>query len=183
MPIHFCLVGTRPLLQCGAGPSSNSNPLAMKTFSITILMLWCAATITQQCHSKEISEEFKIVPNKGGRIEVALDTPPIESSTCKFEWDSSGATVEQWVMKVVGDPGSGEIGCEIQRRDGGTSYLMFTKFKTTLGTNPILEAIMHDNDGEMHEDNFNLEGECIENAHDWSGGTIRQIKLKSMAIS
>lgn len=45
-------------------------------------------------NAKEASLEFKVVPNKAGDIEVALDTPPIPSSTCRFEWDSSGATVE-----------------------------------------------------------------------------------------
>lgn len=45
---------------------------------------------------KEVQQEFKIVPNKPDNIELALDTPPIESSTCKFEWDSTGATVEVW---------------------------------------------------------------------------------------
>lgn len=44
--------------------------------------------------AKEVEVEFKIVPNKAGDVEVALDTPPIPSSTCRFEWDSSGATVE-----------------------------------------------------------------------------------------
>lgn len=132
---------------------------------------------------KEVSEEFKIVPNKGGKVEVALDTPPIESSTCRFEWQSSGATVEQWVMAVRGDPGTGELECEIGRRDGGGSYLLFTKFKTTLGTNPILEAEVHDNDGEMDGGRFETDGECVENAKDWSGGTIRRLKLKSMAVS
>lgn len=43
---------------------------------------------------KEVRHEFKIVPNKPDSVEVALDTPPIESSTCKFEWESTGATVE-----------------------------------------------------------------------------------------
>lgn len=42
---------------------------------------------------------------------------------------------------------------------------------------------MHDNDGEMESDSFSTEGECVENAHDWSGGTIRRIKLKSMVVS
>lgn len=44
--------------------------------------------------AKEAQLEFKVVPNKAGKIEIALDTPPIESSTCFFEWDSTGATVE-----------------------------------------------------------------------------------------
>lgn len=44
--------------------------------------------------AKEAQLEFKVVPNRPGKIEIPLDTPPIESSTCRFEWDSSGATVE-----------------------------------------------------------------------------------------
>lgn len=48
---------------------------------------------------KEVQHEFKIVPNKPDNVEVALDTPPIESSTCKFEWESTGATVEVWISK------------------------------------------------------------------------------------
>lgn len=48
---------------------------------------------------------------------------------------------------------------------------------------PILEAIVHDNDGELDQDDFKQDGECVENSHDWSGGTIRSIKLKSMVVS
>lgn len=58
------------------------------------LLLTCLAIITNIAAGKEVVTEFKVVPNKPGKIEVALDTPPIESSICKFEWDSSGATVE-----------------------------------------------------------------------------------------
>lgn len=50
--------------------------------------------MTNLAAGKEVEIEFRIVPNKPGKVEVALDTPPIESSTCIFEWDSSGATVE-----------------------------------------------------------------------------------------
>lgn len=49
---------------------------------------------------KQVTEEFKVVPNKAGQIEVALDTPPIKSSSCRFEWDSSGATVEVSFMNI-----------------------------------------------------------------------------------
>ena len=42
---------------------------------------------------------------------------------------------------------------------------------------------MHDNDGEVGEEDFERDGECVQNAHDWSGGTIRRIKVKAMAIS
>lgn len=87
------------------------------------------------------------------------------------------------MAKVSGDPRSGDLECEIARKGGAETYLMFTKFKTTLGTNPILEALVHDNDGEMDEDNFKQDGECVENSHDWSGGTIRKIHLKSMVVS
>lgn len=51
--------------------------------------------------AKEVELEFKVVPNKAGEIEVALDTPPIPSSTCRFEWDSSGATVEVRATTLV----------------------------------------------------------------------------------
>ncbi|CAN8061961.1 unnamed protein product [Agarophyton chilense] len=133
--------------------------------------------------TKEAQLEFKVVPNKAEKIEIALDTPPIESSTCIFEWDSSGATVEQWIARIWGDPRTGELECEISRKGGAETYLLFSKFKTSLGTNPILEAIVHDNDGEMDTDSFVSDGECVENAHEWSGGTIRRIHLKSMVIS
>lgn len=58
--------------------------------------------------------------------------------------------------------------------------------KCKLQTNthsPILESLVHDNDGQMGDDNFELDGECVKNSHDWSGSTIRRIKLKSMVIS
>ncbi|PXF41714.1 hypothetical protein BWQ96_08560 [Gracilariopsis chorda] len=139
--------------------------------------------MTNLAAGKEVEIEFRIVPNKPGKVEVALDTPPIESSTCIFEWDSSGATVEQWTARIWGNPRTGELECDVSRKEGAETYLMFTKFKTTLGTNPVLDALVHDNDGEMEAENFLRDGECIENAHDWAGGTIRRIKLKSMVVS
>jgi len=50
--------------------------------------------LSSESFAKEVQLEFKVVPNTPGIIEVALDTPPIPASTCHFEWDSSGATVE-----------------------------------------------------------------------------------------
>lgn len=38
------------------------------------------------------------------------------------------------MAKVQGDPRSGELECEVSRKEGAQTYLMFTKFKTTLGT-------------------------------------------------
>lgn len=47
----------------------------------------------------------------------------------------------------------------------------------------MLEAIVHDNDGELREDeHFDLEGECVKNANGWSG-SIRRVHVKSMIIS
>lgn len=67
-----------------------------KSVPSTMLLLLTAAVVclVSVCAGKEVQFEFKIVPNKAGDIEVALDTPPIKSSTCRFEWDSTGATVE-----------------------------------------------------------------------------------------
>lgn len=48
---------------------------------------------------------------------------------------------------------------------------------------PILEAILHDNDGEIESDNFSQDGECVQNSHDWGGGSIRRIHVKSMVVS
>lgn len=50
--------------------------------------------LLQICLAKEVALDFMVTPGKAGKVEVALDTPPIPSSTCKFEWDSMGATVE-----------------------------------------------------------------------------------------
>lgn len=133
--------------------------------------------------AKEASTEFKIVPGKDDSISVALDTPPIPASTCSFAWSTSGATTELWTAKVVGDPRSGELECEISRRGGAETYLLFSKFKTTLGTNPVLEAVIHDNDGELGVEHYDTDGECVENRHTWEGGTIRRISLKSMVVS
>lgn len=52
------------------------------------------ALLAYHAFAKEAELEFKVVPGKAGNVEVALDTPPIPSSTCRFEWDSNGATVE-----------------------------------------------------------------------------------------
>ena len=103
----------------------------MIKLAVSIIALAAVAALGT---AKDASIEFKVVPNKEGKIEVALDTPPIESSTCWFEWDSRGATVEQWLLKITGDPRSGELECEVERKGGAETYLMFTKFKTTLGT-------------------------------------------------
>lgn len=132
---------------------------------------------------KEASTEFKIVPGNAGKVAVALDTPPIPGSTCIFEWSSTGATTELWTARVKGDPRSGEIECEIERKGGAETYLLFSKFKTKLGTGDVLSAVVHDNDGELEEDHYDTEGECVENAHDWAGGSIRRIALTSMVIS
>lgn len=68
--------------------------MALKNNSVLTIVAITLCMLLPQSLCKEFSEEFKVVPNKAGKIEVALDTPPIESSTCRFEWDSSGATVE-----------------------------------------------------------------------------------------
>lgn len=60
---------------------------------------------------------------------------------------------------------------------------VLTKVNFLSWSSPILEALVHDNDGEMETDNFSQDGECVENSHDWSGGTIRRIRLKSMVVS
>lgn len=149
-------------------------PLAL--LSVVALFALCV-------DGKEETTEFKIVPGSAGKVEVALDTPPILSSTCVFEWASTGATTELWTARVKGDPRSGEIECDIERKGGASTYLLFSKFKTKLGTGEILSAVVHDNDGELEEDHYDTEGECVENAHDWAGGSIRRIALTSMVIS
>lgn len=66
----------------------------MSRFAAVVCFLLGVNWMLREAHAKEVEMEFKVVPNKAGDIEVALDTPPIPSSTCRFEWDSSGATVE-----------------------------------------------------------------------------------------
>lgn len=66
----------------------------IRAFSAILALSFVLLYQFQESDAKEEVVEFKVVPNKPGKIEVALDTPPIESSTCWFEWDSSGATVE-----------------------------------------------------------------------------------------
>lgn len=93
---------------------------------------WCLAAFLLLltiggAHAKEAVHEFKVVPGKPGRVTVALDTPPIPSSSCTFEWASTGATTEMWVAKVAGDPRTGDIECEISRRGGAETYLLFEK--------------------------------------------------------
>jgi UPF0556 domain len=134
--------------------------------------------------AKEEAKEFKVVPNSPGKVTVDLDTPPIPASSCTFEWNSNGATPEQWIAKVSGDPRSGDLECEIARRGNVDTYLFFVNFKVTLGTSPVVEAIVHDNDGTLDEgDHFETDGECVQNGVDWAGGTIRRIHVKSMVIS
>lgn len=55
---------------------------------------------------------------------------------------------------------------------------MFQKFKTTLGTAPVLSAAIHGNDGPL-DDAHVIDAECVKNAHDWSGGSVRRIHLES----
>lgn len=49
-------------------------------------------------------------------------------------------------MRIQGNVRSGELECEIRRKDAGASYLMFTKFKTTLGTKYVVRISLLDND-------------------------------------
>jgi hypothetical protein len=87
----------------------------------------CVLLLSSVVSAKEVAEEFKIVPGNPGRVTVALDTPPIPSSTCTFEWSSAGATTEMWTARVSGNPRSGELECEISRRGGAETYLLFDK--------------------------------------------------------
>lgn len=144
---------------------------------LCVLIALCAVV-----QSKENVVEFKVVPNKDGSVSVALDTPPIPSSTCTFEWTSNGATTELWEAKVSGDPRTGDLACDISRKGGAETYLFFTKFRTTLGTNPVLEAAVHGNDGELEDGHLETDGECVMNSQEWSGGTVRSISLKSIVI-
>lgn len=156
----------------------------MITVHITAKLLSvCLLQFLHVSLAKEASTEFKIVPGREGSVSVALDTPPIPASTCSFEWATSGATTELWAAKISGDPRSGEMECEISRRGGTETYLLFSKFRTTLGTSPVLEAVIHGNDGELESEHFETDGECVENSHTWGGGTIRRISLKSMFVS
>lgn len=71
------------------------------------VVLAVLVTFGASANAKEEQVEFKVVPNKGGEVSVALDTPPMESSTCRFKWDSTGATVEvscnfQWFREWGG---------------------------------------------------------------------------------
>lgn len=149
----------------------------------TLLLRCLVLSVAAACAlAKEEVLEFKVVPGNPGRVTVALDTPPMPSSSCTFEWASTGATPEMWTARVSGDPRTGDLECEISRRGRAETYLLFEKFKTTLGTNEIVDALVHDNDGELSEEHWEADGECVENKHDWTGGTIRSIKLKSMVI-
>jgi hypothetical protein len=47
----------------------------------------------------------------------------------------------------------------------------------------VLEAVVHDNDGELDAEHYDADGECVENSHEWPGGTIRRISIKSMIMS
>ncbi len=129
--------------------------------------------------AKQVVQEFQIHPGTDGKVSVALDTPPIASSTCVFEWSAMGATPEAWTTTISGDPSSGDLECLIERAGGANTYLMFQSFKTTLGTAPVLDAEVHGNEGKLSSDEAVVDGECVRNHHEWSGGEIRSILLKS----
>lgn len=148
--------------------------LAMRAAGLLFLLLGLAGL----AFAKEVREEFKILPNAPGKVEVALDTPPIAGSTCTFEWDASGATPELWTAAVTGDPAEGDLACFVTRAGGKESYLMFKSFKTTLGTSPVIDAEVRGNDNDALE--HAVDGECVKNHHTWSGGGVRSIKLTSM---
>lgn len=135
--------------------------------------------LVQVTIAKQVVQEFKIHPGTDGKVSVALDTPPIASSTCTFEWAAMGATPEAWTTTITGDPSSGDLECLIERAGGANTYLMFQQFKTTLGTAPVLDAEVHGNDGKLSGDEAVVDGECVRNHHEWSGGEIRSILLKS----
>jgi UPF0556 domain len=147
----------------------------------TAIGLWVLLTLVE---AKEVTKEFKVVPNSPGKVTVDLDTPPIPASSCTFEWNSNGATPEQWLVKVSGNPRSGDLECDIARRGNAATYLFFVTFRVTLGTSPVLEAVVHDNDGALDgKEHFETEGECVQNGQNWPGGTIKRISLKSMVVS
>lgn len=64
-----------------------------------------------------------------------------------------------------------------------TVFWNVLQFKTTLGTNEIVDALVRDNEGELSDEHWEADGECVENKHDWTGGTVRSIKLKSMVVA
>jgi len=145
---------------------------------VLYLLFFLSVLLSTVC-GKEESKEFKIVPGSDGVVSIALDTPPIASSTCTFEWHSNGATPEMWFMKITGDQSSGDLECVIERYGNERTYLMFTKFKTTLGTAPVVDASVHGNEGPMGEDEAIIDDACVRNHHEWEGGEIRSIILKS----
>lgn len=155
----------------------------MMARSFGLIFASAILTLLSGAYGKTESTTFKIVPGQDGKVDVALDTPPIASSTCAFEWAANGATTEMWSATVTGDQSSGDLECVIERAGGGRTYLMFTSFKTTLGTAPIIDAAVHGN-GELVQHVVEPvpdtdDGECVKNHHEWSGGEIRSIVLKS----
>lgn len=98
--------------------------------------------------TKSESLPFTVHPGSPGSVEVALDTPPIPSSTCTFAYATVGATPEAWEAVVTGDGDTNSVTCTIHRAGGGETYLMFTSWEVALGGEAaLLDATVRDGGG------------------------------------
>lgn len=121
----------------------------MRLATVLALATLVVAAAPAAALTKSESLPFTVHPGSPGSVEVALDTPPIPSSTCTFAYATVGATPEAWEAVVAGDGDANEVTCTIRRAGGGDTYLMFTSWEVGLGGDAaLLDATVRDGGGE-----------------------------------
>lgn len=133
--------------------SSPCHPLLWGTMRLAPVLavatlVLAAAGAPAAALTKSESLPFTVHPGSPGSVEVALDTPPIPSSTCTFAYATVGATPEAWEAVVTGDGDTNSVTCTIHRAGGGETYLMFTSWEVALGGEAaLLDATVRDGGG------------------------------------
>lgn len=153
-------------------------PLYPSLFLLSTLFI-----LYQPAFTKHVEHPFTIHPGNPTEISISLDTPPITASTCTLSTQTLGGSPEEWLIQMDGTQTTGEIICKIMRKGNEHTYLLFNSFKVTLGEAPLLEAVVHGNEGKLEEgDHFETDGECVKNRKEWSG-QIRSVVVKSKIMS
>ncbi|GAB0492955.1 hypothetical protein MMPV_004226 [Pyropia vietnamensis] len=128
---------------------------------------------------------FTVHPGSPGSVEVALDTPPIPSSTCSFDYATVGATPEAWEAVVTGDGDANSVTCTIHRAGGGETYLMFTSWEVGLGgDSALLDATVRDGGGKEVSPTgvYAVGSGGVRTVEGWGGGGVAEIVVKSTLL-
>lgn len=157
----------------------------MRLATVVALATLVLAAAPAAALTKSESLPFTVHPGSPGSVEVALDTPPIPSSTCTFAYATVGATPEAWEAVVTGDGDANAVTCTIRRAGGGDTYLMFTSWEVGLGGDAaLLDATVRDGGGgEVPPAGVYAVGSGgVRTVEGWGGGGIAEIVVKSTLL-